>query len=889
MKFLHKMMKDLLGKHSDLSQVNIILPGKRPVIFIKEILKENQYSGFMPQFFTIEDLVRKISGKQELSGIALWLFAYQVYHDLYPSEDFESFLKWFPTLLKDWDDMQKFAQNDKAVLDFMLDEERIKIWAENLSEQSETPRNKFLDFWKKMNRFLPELKKKLSEKNWATSGMIHAEAKSKVVDFAEKTKEIWVFAGLNALTPVEEKLVKTLLQWDKALCYFQADRYYFDDDRQEAGKFLRQHKDWKEFNDSRAFNWIENDFEKKKDIRIYEVSGNVSQAKVLPEIFKNFTNHQWSKTAVVLLDENLLPATLETLSMVDYINITMGFPLKNLAFSNAIKQIFYLQKQILKKSGSYYYSDIISILDALPFTDDEKLNIQEFKNFIEERNIIFISPKILESYLSTISCYHLLLKADGVTDFIELLISYCRELKFLPLDDVIYENIAHFEKAFTVLRNQIQNYPHPLNVESLEVLIHQLVNQESIDFIGEPLQGLQVMGLLETRLLNFENIIMLSVNEGKLPLGNTQNTYLPHDVRTEFGLQTFLENDSIYAYHFYRLIQDAKKVSLLFNAMSSGVNTGEKSRFITQLEVESGHTMDHIIIENSSEPIDQQPMTVQKTAFVMQQLEEWKSKVAVSHLNSYLYNPIDFYLNKMMNTKESVEMEEELSKRSYGNLVHFALEFLYKEAKGKTLTTEFLLKTKENVDAALSFAIEKLKHQPEFYKNGMNYIHKIMATKVVNQIVQYDIDLVGDGNSLEIVDLEYYFEGVEFPLDDLQKVYFHGYIDRIDRLNGQLRILDYKTAKIENLKLKIDEKNYEHYLRNKDKKQALQLCIYQFVVERLPEFKGQSISTGIWSFAQVDRGPAELVFEKGNLDDALVSIKNIILEILNPDLDFVSS
>lgn len=889
MKFLHKMMKDLLGKHSDLSQVNIILPGKRPVIFIKEILKENQYSGFMPQFFTIEDLVRKISGKQELSGIALWLFAYQVYHDLYPSEDFESFLKWFPTLLKDWDDMQKFAQNDKAVLDFMLDEERIKIWAENLSEQSETPRNKFLDFWKKMNRFLPELKKKLSEKNWATSGMIHAEAKSKVVDFAEKTKEIWVFAGLNALTPVEEKLVKTLLQWDKALCYFQADRYYFDDDRQEAGKFLRQHKDWKEFNDSRAFNWIENDFEKEKDIRVYEVSGNVSQAKVLPEIFKNFTNHQWSKTAVVLLDENLLPATLETLSMVDYINITMGFPLKNLAFSNAIKQIFYLQKQILKKSGSYYYSDIISILDALPFTDDEKLNIQEFKNFIEERNIIFISPKILESYLSTISCYPLLLKADGVSDFIELLISYCRELKFLPLDDVIYENIAHFEKAFTVLRNQIQNYPHPLNVESLEVLIHQLVNQESIDFIGEPLQGLQVMGLLETRLLNFENIIMLSVNEGKLPLGNTQNTYLPHDVRTEFGLQTFLENDSIYAYHFYRLIQDAEKVSLLFNAMSSGVNTGEKSRFITQLEVESGHTMDHIIIENSSEPIDQQPMTVQKTAFVMQQLEEWKSKVAVSHLNSYLYNPIDFYLNKMMNTKESVEMEEELSKRSYGNLVHFALEFLYKEAKGKTLTTDFLLKTKENVDAALAFAIEKLKHQPEFYKNGMNYIHKIMATKVVNQIVQYDIDLVGDGNSLEIVDLEYYFEGVEFPLDDLQKVYFHGYIDRIDRLNGQLRILDYKTAKIENLKLKIDEKNYEHYLRNKDKKQALQLCIYQFVVERLPEFKGQSISTGIWSFAQVDRGPAELVFEKGNLDDALVSIENIILEILNPDLDFVSS
>src|SRR5690606_21921752 len=209
----------------------------------------------------------------------------------------------------------------------------------------------------------------------------------------------------------------------------------------------------------------------------------------------------------------------------------------------------------------------------------------------------------------------------------------------------------HFEKSFRVIRNQLAPYRFPVKMETLEVLVNQLVNSEAIDFQGEPLQGLQVMGLLETRLLCFENIILLSANEGKLPLGNSQNTYLPFDVRQHFDLHTFLENDSIYAYHFYRLLQGSSNIHRLFNALSSGVNTGEKSRFITQLEIEdTHHQIENIIIENSSEPISKETIEIEKTASVLEKLEEWKSRVSASHLTSYIYNPIDFYLTKILGT-----------------------------------------------------------------------------------------------------------------------------------------------------------------------------------------------------------------------------------------------
>ena len=900
MKFLQKIITELINQNADLSGFNIVLPGKRPIVFIKQILREKEYSGFLPNFFTVEDLISDLSGKQPVQGISLWLFAFQIYQELHPAEDFSNFLKWFPTLLKDWDDILKFSESDKAVLEYMFDEERIKNWSENLGDSEDIPRRKFLNFWQKMNVFLPILKQKLTEKNWATSGMIHEAAKNKIEDFAIKTEQKFVFCGFNAFTPVEEKLIKSLLQWDKAQCFFQADSYYFDDEKQEAGKFLRSHKTWKEFTEKRPFHWIENDFAQPKKIKVYEVSGNITQTKVLPEIFKEINDHNLSKTAVVLLDENLLPASLDAMNAVQYLNITMGFPLKNLAFSNAMKQLFYLQKQLEKKDSSYYYNDVLSVLEELPNSDIDQQIIANFKLNIEEKNIVYISKKQFTEFLSELSYFDIFKKATSINDFLNLLIKFCYELKFRELDDILFENITHFEQSFKIIKNQISPYSFEIKMETLEVLINQLVNSESIDFQGEPLQGLQVMGLLETRLLNFENIILLSTNEGKLPLGNSQNTYLPFDVRQHFELHTFLENDSIYAYHFYRLIQDSSNVHLLFNALNSGVNTGEKSRFITQMEIEdSYHQIENIIIENTSDPIQQELIQIPKTPKVLEKLEAWKSRVSASHLTSYLYNPIDFYLTKILNTRETSEIEEELSQRSYGNLVHYALQNIYEKFIGKKLTAKDLDLSNEEVLEAINGAIEQLKHQVEFYAKGMNFIHKSIAERVVRNVLEYDKNLVENGNSLEILSVEGNFEGIDFYLDEakVDKVSFYGFIDRVDRLNGNLRIIDFKTAKTKNLAISAPKKpedleKLEQLFFRDDYKQAMQLCIYAYSVLKENTIPANFVECGIWSFAEVNKGVQNLqIFADQEislnlLETPMKSIKNLILEILDPDKDF---
>ncbi|TLX25311.1 PD-(D/E)XK nuclease family protein [Chryseobacterium indologenes] len=892
MKFLNKIIHELLAQNPDLSAFNIVLPGKRPIVFIREILEENNYSGFLPNFFTVEELINTIADKQPIQGIPLWLFSFDVYRslNLIPRDDFSDFLKWFPTLQKDWDDILKFSDSDIAVLQYMFDEERIKEWAQDLGEEDDdVPRKKFLNFWQNMNVFLPALKEKLQERNLATSGMIHETAKAKITEFAKNTSDQFVFCGFNAFTPVEEKLVRSLLQWNKAQCFFQADRYYFDDERQEAGKFLRNHKTWKEFDDNRAFQWIEDDFSQPKKIKVYEVSGNVTQTKVLPEIFKEIDNKTYSNTAVVLLDENLLPASLDVMHGVENLNITMGFPLKNLSFSNAVKRLFYLQKQLEKNKSSYYYRDVFPILEELPKSAEDELIINNFKTKVEERNIVYISKKLLQELLGDLSYFRLLQKAENTGIYLDVLIAFCQDVKWLEIDDIQYENISHFENAFRIIKNQLTPYNIDIRMETLEILINQHINSESIDFQGEPLRGLQIMGLLETRLLNFENVILLSVNEGKLPLGNSQNTYIPFDIRRFFDLHTFLENDSIYAYHFYRLIQDAKNVHLLYNALSSGVNTGEKSRFVTQIEMESSHEIEHLIIENSSEPIVSKPIEISKTKIVQERLLKWKEKVSASHLTSYLYNPIDFYLSKILNTSETDEIEEELSVKNYGNLVHYTLQEVYEVIKGKVLKESDLRDLIKAIDQYIDIAIEKLKHQPEFYEKGMNYIHKAIAKKVIENVLNHDLELVKQGNKLEIIDIERRFENIDFYLGENDKVSFLGFIDRIDKLNGTLRIIDYKTARIKNLNVKIDDDNVEEYFHNGERKQALQLCIYHYVVQHLPEFWGFPIETGIWSFADARKGMVPLQFDKGDINDAMRSVKSLILEILNPEINFVET
>jgi len=895
--FLQRVVRELLKEHSTLKNLTLILPGKRPAVFIRKILKEENYVGILPRFQTIDELVTELSGLQKIEGISLWLKAFNTYSKIDSGESLDAFLKWFPTIIKDWDDMLKFSEKATEVLDFMLSDERIKNWGQLLGE--ETPHKKNLTFWKKMSGFLPQLKADLLQENWATSGMIYEKTKSIIEEFSAQTDSYYVFCGFNAFSPVEEKLVRHLLQNAKARCFFQADEYYIKDKRQEAGKFLRNHMKWKEFNENRPFEWIENHFSEEKNIQVYEASGSIAETKILPYILGKLkkTHSDLERTAVVLMDENLLPSVLESLQYsVSALNITMGFPLKNLSFSTAIRKLFYLQKQLDKQDSSYYHSDLLPLLEELPHRKSDEKIINDFASQVEKRNLVYIPKSVFTEHLSQLSYFKLLVKTENTEDFLNELIVYCGQCKSEILKDIDYENISAFQKAFVTLKNQLSQYDFLPNIATLEVLINQLVSTGSIDFEGEPLSGIQVMGLLETRLLDFENVIMISANEGKIPLGKTQNTFLPFDVRAQFHMNTFLENDSIYAYHFYRLIQEAKNVYITFNGLSSGLNTGEKSRFITQIEMESPHKIKNYVMDNSTHPVSKELISIAKTPIIMEKLNEWKNKVSPSHLISYLYNPIDFYLQNILKVREPGEIEEELSSRNFGNLVHKSLEYLYKDYIGKNLNLNDLNKIQKKIPEALNYVIEvELNHSLKFYERGMNYIHKTVAQRNIEDIIKKDIQDIEEGNSLQIVALEEKLHG-EIFLDEAQKdrIVFYGFADRIDRLNQDLRIIDFKSGKADKLNLKLANLDAEKF-NNYNQKQALQLAIYAYCVLTSQDFPDKEILCGIWSFKSISSGLQNLTIDgeekigRENLEPLLGYIKTLIQEILNPEIPFVET
>ena len=883
--FLYRIAAELIKDAKDLKDHVVVFPGKRPQIFFKKALEDLGYSGFLPRMKTIEELTEEISGATCIQGLALTLEAYRFHTQLYPME-FSEFLKWFPALAKDWDEILKFAPEPLAVLDYMQEEERILQWAKSLGQDElGEVSQRFLDFWKKNGEYLPQLDRHLEQQGLASPGMVHQLALKNVGQYIAASKERFVFCGLNALTRLEEKLIRELLALDKAQCYFHSDSYYMDNSVQEAGAFLRRHRQWKEFNDFRQFQWVDQDFMQSKYIALYEVPGNVTQTKLLSSILQQIKPEELEDTAVVLLDENLLPSVISELSFVEHLNITMGYPIKNMAFSQGIRALLHLHKQLEIRSGSYYYKDLVNILTAIPAAVTDNEIIATFQKELVEKNRVYLSYKMLKELLGDLSYFSILEKCSSPMELLEKLLAFTTDLKTFELSDLQYENISHFEKQLRILSNQLADFDFVHSVDVLEILINQLVQTQTIDFVGEPLKGLQVMGLLETRLLTFKNVVLLSVNEGKLP-GSGGNSYIPFNVRASHQMHTYLESDSIYAYHFYRLIQQAEKVYLLYNSLTSGINSGEKSRFITQLQMESPHKVHHFVVDTSATATETSEMSVSKTPALLERLERWKSRVAASHLNSYLYNPMDFYLKNILYSQNE-EIEEELSSRNYGNLIHFSLEYLYEPLVEKYLTTKDLEGLLGQTEAALAHAMERLKHDPAYYAVGMNYIHKEMALSVLERIIKKDKQSVEEGSSLRILAVEKRFSGVPLEIPGHGSVELRGIIDRMDEFDGQVRLIDYKSS-LNSQELSFGLKSFQEGLSYKHSK-GLQLAFYLYALGQDAEYSGRAFSAGIWSFAKVGEGVQPLQMKDYTLEDLLEGIKGVIAEILDPDVPFTKT
>ncbi|MCK5781131.1 MAG: PD-(D/E)XK nuclease family protein [Flavobacteriales bacterium] len=897
--FVSQVVGEILRKNTDIENQIIILPSKRAGVFFKDELKRQlQKSTWAPQILTIEDLVEEISGYKVLDNINLIFSFYDIYLDNnrgLQTDSFDQFSKWATMALHDFNEIDRYLIDSKRLFSNLRDAKRIESWTPE--EPTKLIAN-FLRFWDKLEVYYNALRAKLRDSGLAYQGMSFRHASENIIDYLNSldSNKRFHIVGFNALNKSEEFLINTMLNKNRADIYWDVDNYYFDNKLQEAGTFTREHRKWKYF-ESNSFNWVQNNFTKEKNIKIIGVPKMVGQAKAAGQILEDIAisenpKDKYRSTALVLAEENLLLPILNSLSdSVDNINITMGFPIRNTPLAGLFDLIFKLHDKVVKLNRldnvkPYYHQDLIAILKHPIIKTYSSNNNQSSDSIISEindNNLVFIGFDDIEPIKNN-NLLSAILKPWSNNPKIAIdscinIVSILKDLYATKSKDYVIEleYLFRFSQIFNQLSSLNQKYKHISELKVLSSFFSQILSSETISFKGEPLLGLQLMGMLETRVLDFETVILSSVNEGILPSGNTQNSFIPYDIKVESGLPTYQEKDAIYAYHFYRLIQRAKNVYLLYNTESDDFGSGEKSRFITQIIHEGG---DNINIEEfilSGKPSNEhsEKISIKKNQSVIDRLEEIGSKgFSPSALSMYMRNPIDFYYQKVLRLSEQEDVEEVAGYNTLGNVVHEVLEELYKPYIGKFLSVGHI---KNMFDKVSILTVQKFK---KLYKNGdithgKNLLISKVAEEFVNNFIRSEIKVLEKGSQLKIIGLEKKMTA-EIYVKDLDKtVKIFGFIDRVDQLDGVIRVLDYKTGKAETKDLKVT--SFAEITEDEGKPKALQVMAYALMISQDMEknsIANQEITAGVIALKKIDKNLLMLSDSKG-----------LTLSISNKDLE----
>ena len=891
-KFIEKVVEELTRNDAGFSKTTIILPGNRPKLFFKKEFQKQIKNRILPRFLSIDEFITQISGLEPVSQIKLWFSAYESYRKITDEpNEFDVFLNWIQALLKDFDDINSALVNPREIFDYLVSAERIKKWGqENLEIGSGQMMGKHLSFWKMAKDLFFQLNEDLLNQNLGYRGLIYRQAVNKLPDYIGQTSEEFVFAGLNALSNAERKIVFELQDSGKARCYWDSDQYYLAGTEQEAGIFLRQYRE-----SSKEWNWEFDAFSKEKSIRVTGVGKRVGQAKYLHGLLSEIPENEISETAVVLADETLLPPVLSSIpGQINRINITMGFPLNKSSMAYFFRSVFELQmnREKLGKGSAYYFKNVIQVLNNTIFKENHGRS-RKLSHQIRVGNMIFTKPEFLQNQLEQSIYTPLFEVPDSPESFVKNIGKWIEEQMRNPeteTSEIDREYLYRFGELFAQLESELARYfQFVQDFQSLNLFYNRLLQNESLSFVGEPLEGLQILGLLETRLLDFKNVIITSVNDGTLPPGRIENSFIPYDIRREMGMSTYNENDAVFAYHFYRLLQRAEKINLLYNLEADGLDSGEKSRFIRQLEIESPHQVKNEIASAEFIFPEQKSIEIPKTKSVVEALSGWAEKgVSPSSLSSYIRNPVLFYEQKILGVKEFEEAEEIVGARVMGNIIHNTLEELYQPFLGKILVWEDFDELFEKLDGVFE------KHFQNEYKNidfqrGKNYLIYQIAHSFVENVLKNDKDLAAK-SELVIHRLEQELSA-DFELGNHRKVKLNGKIDRIDSVNGTKRIIDYKTGGVREEKLKLTSGKLEKVFTETDFDKAFQLLIYAHLF--FANYENQSVQFGIYPLKFPKKGVFILNFDQNSeFTDEIVkltenNLRGLIEEILDPEIPFI--
>lgn len=888
--FIENVVKDLVQNQKNFINTTLVLPGKRPMLFFKQEFQREAQNIILPQMKSIEELMSELSGLEIISGINLWFKAYQAYKKIVDKPDsFEDFIKWGPTVLKDFDDIDASLQPAHKVLDYLISVERISQWGDGKIEigKNEIIQN-HLTFWGIVSKLYFQLQQDLLDSKEGYAGMVFRIASEKVEEIVENRTSHYVFAGFNALTKAEQALIFRLEKEKLATLYWDADKYYYENPNQEAGSFLRKYKE-----KIKPINWVVDEFSRPKNLQTIGVAKQVGQAKYIADLIRNLNEDEIKNTALILADESILPAILNSLpENITHLNISMGIPLRSVPLAQFFKSIFELQmnREKLGKGTMFYFKNVLQILEnktlSLFSTEESRKLIGD----IRLQNRIFNSQNSIQNSLGESifkSIFHI---PKSITEFIHHLKNWTDDLLHHPsMNDLLTkEYLFFFKKVFNQLHENLLSVDDIKDYRTLFLLYNKIVSSETISFIGEPLQGLQLMGLLETRLLNFDNIIMTSVNDEILPLGRQNNTFIPYDIRKQMKLNTFTENDSIYAYHFYRLIQRAKNAYFVYDTEADGMGSGEKSRFLAQIKFESNHEVKETFAAPSFVTKPLKEIIVLKTDETMAKLQNWAEYgISPSSLSTYLRNPLDFYEQRVFNVNEVEEAEEIVSARTLGNIVHGALEDLYTPYIGHILHENDFKNIEKIKDKTLQEHFSK-EYKDGHLDKGPNYLIYKIAERIVDGVLSKDVTTAKE-NEFIIQSLESKHE-IDFSLTNGKIVKLKGVIDRIDSVNNQIRIIDYKTGYAKDISVKTEE--IETVYQKEDKAKQLQLIFYAHLFYADKENLNKDIELCIYPIKFPNKELIKLSVDKNTtidysiVENSTAPMSTLIEEILNQEIPF---
>lgn len=829
--FLKQVAHDLYNKtEGNFTKVAIVFPNKRASLFFNEYLaQESDRPIWSPTYVSISELFRQSSDLSIADPIKLVCDLYKVFQKATGSkETLDDFYFWGEMLIADFDDADKNMADTHALFSNLKDlnelmdnydfleegqKEALSQFFHNFSINQVTElKQRFISMWNVLGDIYTEYKALLESQSIAYEGMLYRQVIEQL-DVEALPYNKYIFVGFNVLNKVEHTLFKKLNEAGKAMFYWDYDTFYLNKTPHEAGEFIR--RNLRDFPSELPASFFDN-LNQPKEVTFIESPTENGQVRYLPQWIRENLTSQEKETAVVLCNEALLQPVLHALpDNVKHINITMGFPLSQTpaySFVNALMELH--TSGYNPNNGRYLFAEVISVLKH-PYTRQLSPEAEKLEQTLTRDNRFYPLPSEL--------------KQDNV---LELLftprrnnLDLCSMLsEALKEVAVIYQQqAASHSDAFDQLYREslfktytLVNRFHTL-IESKELnvqagtfqrLLTRVMSSSSIPFHGEPAIGMQVMGVLETRNLDFRHLIMLSVNEGQLPKAGGDSSFIPYNLRKAFGMTTIDHKIAVYAYYFYRLMQRAEKVTLVYNTATDGINRGELSRFMLQFLIEWGYPVLRKQLEAAQSPQYSTPIIIEKTPDVMERMKSVfdirnnpKALISPSALNCYLDCPLKFYYKYVALLSAPDEVTADIDSAKFGSIFHYAAEHIYKDltAHGKLISKEnleTLLKDEVRLQTYVDNGFKELffnlpqNEQPEY--NGIQLINSAVIVKYIQQLLRNDLryapfTFVGSEQRI--------FENIEIctSTGDIQSR-IGGIIDRIDSKGESLRIVDYKTG-----------------------------------------------------------------------------------------------